>query len=87
MRRRASTRRGSARRWAALIFVTAGAILALYFWRAAQRVDHVPADARGRSHVQQPPDRQSAGGAEDFSAAERQGLEDILKRRGAGSRP
>lgn len=85
MTRRTAKRRRSRRTWAALILGAGAIVLAIYFWRTAEVVQDVPADVQRRSHVQPPPEAPASHGAEEFSAGERQGLEDVLKRRGAGS--
>jgi hypothetical protein len=82
MPRRTSKRRRH-RNWLAfLALVVSAALVGAYFWRALQPSQPPPAPEQAPSRVQQP--GAPAGGGEDFTAAERQGLEDALKRRGAG---
>jgi hypothetical protein len=82
MARRTGKRRRR-RTWLAfLALVISAALIGAYLWRALQPSQLPPAPSEVPSRVQQP--SPPARGGEDFSAAERQGLEDALKRRGAG---
>ena len=65
-----------------LALVASAALVGAYLWRALQPSHLPPAPEQEPSRVQQP--SAPASGGEDFTAAERQGLEDALKRRDAG---
>ncbi len=83
------SRRRSRRRRSLLIllgFAVAAAAIAGYVWRSAQP----PPSASHPRHASpggQPPQASADEGGEDFSASERQGLADVLKRRSAGKQP
>jgi hypothetical protein len=81
MARRTSKRRRR-RNWLAfLALVISVALIGGYLWRALQ--PHPPPAFREvPSRVQQP--NAPANGGEDFTASEQQGLEDVLRGRGAG---
>jgi hypothetical protein len=82
MARRRSKRRRH-RNWLVfLALVASAALVGAYLWRAVQPSQPPPTSSEVPSGVQQPSAPASVG--EDFTAAERQGLEDALKRRGAG---
>jgi apolipoprotein N-acyltransferase len=81
MARRTSKRRRRRTWLAVLVLMISAALIAAYLWRALQ--PHPPPAFREvPSRVQQP--STPANGGEDFTAAERQGLQDALKGRGAG---
>lgn len=67
---------------AALALVMALALLALLVWWTMQKAPLEPRTAPQRAEVPRPNPAPEVGG-EDFSAAERQRLEDILKHRGS----
>jgi hypothetical protein len=79
-------RRGKRRRhrnWLAfLALVISAALVGAYLWSVLQPSQSPPTPGQAPSRVQQP--SAPANGAEDFTAAERQGLKDALKRHGAG---
>ena len=83
MARRTSKRRRR-RNWLAVLVLTiSAALIAAYLWRALQPQPHPPPAFREvPNQVQQPSAPNDSG--EDFTAAERQGLQDALKGRGAG---
>ncbi|MFI5398829.1 MAG: hypothetical protein ACHQ9S_25145 [Candidatus Binatia bacterium] len=83
MKRRVTKRRRSGRVVVALMLAGAALLVAVAVWRTWPVP---PAEPRPEaSHAEQPkPRAPSKSDSEDFSAAERQGLEDILKRHGAG---
>ena len=81
VRRRSKRRRH--RNWLVfLALVASAALVGAYLWSALQPSHPPQVPEQAPSRVQQP--SAPANGAEDFTAAERQGLEDALKRRGAG---
>jgi len=81
MARRTSKRRRRRNWLAVLALVISTALIGAYLWRALQ--PHPPPALREvPSRVQQP--STPANGGEDFTAAERQGLQNALKRGGAG---
>jgi hypothetical protein len=81
VRRRGKRRRH--RNWLAfLALVISAALVGAYLWSALQPSQPPPTPSQAPSRVQQP--SAPARGGEDFTAVERQGLEDALKRRGAG---
>lgn len=83
MTRRAARRVRRRRSQLALILAAAAVIVGVCLWRVARPWHSVISGAAAPSRVQQPGAPTTHGG-EDFSAAERQGLEDVLKRRAAG---
>jgi hypothetical protein len=82
MARRTGKRRRRRTWLACLALVIAAALVGAYLWLALQPSYPPPAPSEVPSRVQQP--SAPANGGEDFTTAERQGLEDALKRRGAG---
>jgi hypothetical protein len=78
-------RRGKRRRhpyWLVfLALVASAALVGAYLWSALQPSQLPPVPTEMPSRVQQP--TVPANGGEDFTASERQGLEDVLKRGGA----
>jgi hypothetical protein len=82
MARRTSKRRRH-RKWLVfLALVASAAFIAAYLWSALGPSQPLPAPTDTPSRVQQP--GAPTNGGEDFTAAERQGLEDALKRHGGG---
>jgi hypothetical protein len=82
MARRRSKRRRH-RSWLVfLALLASAAFVGAYLWSALGPSQPPPAPTEMPSRVQQP--NAPAQGGEDFTAAERQGLEDALKRHGAG---
>jgi hypothetical protein len=80
MARRRSKRRRH-RNWLVfLALVASAAFFGAYLWSALQPSQPLPAPTEMPSRVQQP--STPTNGGEDFTAAERQGLQDVLKRRG-----
>ena len=82
MTRRTSKRRRRRTWLAVLVLMISAALIAAYLWRALQPSQPPPAREQAPSRVQQP--SAPANGGEDFTAAERQGLQDALKGGGAG---
>jgi hypothetical protein len=81
MARRTSKRRRRRNWLAVLALVISVALIGAYLWRALQ--PHPPPALREvPSRVERP--STPVNGGEDFTAAERQGLQDALKGRGAG---
>jgi hypothetical protein len=79
MARRRSKRRRH-RNWLVLLaLVASAAFVGAYLWSALQPSQPPSAPTEMPSRVQQP--GAPANGGEDFTAAERQGLQDVLKRR------
>ncbi len=83
MTRRTAKRVRRRRSQLALVLVAAAVIVGVCLWRVARPLHSVIPGAVAPGRVQQPGAPITHGG-EDFSAAERQGLEDVLKRRAAG---
>jgi hypothetical protein len=82
MARRRSKRRRH-RNWLVfLALVASAAFVGAYLWSARQPSQLPPISPEPPSRVQQP--STPTNGGEDFTAAERQGLEEVLKRRGTG---
>jgi hypothetical protein len=82
MARRRSKRRRH-RNWLVfLALVASTAFVGAYLWSALRPSQPPPVSPEAPSRVQQP--NAPAQGGEDFTAAERQGLQDALRRRGAG---
>ncbi len=82
MARRRSKRRRR-RNWLVfLALVAAAALVGAYVWSALRPAQPASAPTEIPSRVQQP--RAPATHGEDFTAAERQGLQDALRRHGAG---
>ena len=86
MPRRATKRRRRRAALVILVLVIGGVVAGTYIWRTMQPPHAVPTGTASPSHVQ-PPNAAVAPSGEDFSAAERQGLEEVLKHRGAGKQP
>jgi hypothetical protein len=81
MARRKSKRRRH-RKWLVfLALVASAAFVGAYLWSALGPSQPPPAPTEMPSRVQPP--TVPANGGEDFTASERQGLEDVLKRGGA----
>lgn len=81
---RHTSKRRRHRNWLAFLALAISvALIGAYLWRALQPQPHPsPAFREVPSRVQQP--STPANGGEDFTAAERQGLQDALKGGGAG---
>ena len=78
-----TSKRQRHRNWLAfLALALSAALVGAYLWRALQPSRVPPAPEEAPNRVQQP--SAPANGGEDFTAVERQGLEDALKRRGTG---
>ncbi len=83
------SRRRSRRRRSFLIllgFAVAAAAIVGYVWRSTQP----PPSASRSGHASpggQLPQASADEGTEEFTASERQGLEDVLKRRSTGKQP
>jgi hypothetical protein len=83
MTRRLAKRRKRGRLVVTLILACAAVLVAAAVWRGWPTLFSEPRSEP--QHVEQPkPSDLPKSDSEDFSATERQGLEDILKRHGAG---
>jgi hypothetical protein len=83
MKRRVAKRRKPGRLVVTLILACAAVLLASAVWRNWPRLFSEPRSEPRQVEQPKPGDLPKSD-SEDFSAAERQGLEDILKRHGAG---
>jgi len=85
-KRHGARRQGRWRAVAGLILLAAVGYVALYVWRGMQGASLHRASPAGPARLTE--SRQpSPGAGEEFSEAERRGLEEILRRRGAGTSP
>jgi ABC-type sugar transport system substrate-binding protein len=83
MKRRVAKRRKRGRLVVTLILACAAVLVAAAVWRCWPTLFSEPR-SEPRQVEQPKPGALPKSGGEDFSAAERQGLEDVLKRHGAG---
>jgi hypothetical protein len=82
MVRRTSKHRRRRTSLAILALLISAVLIGAYLWHARAPSPPPPGGTQAPSRVQQP--SPPAHGGEDFTAAERQSLEDALKRHGAG---